>query len=104
MRFTLFACILLVFSGCATVTREQAVLTAKRELARRHCILPPNYTVDVEEGVFQAEFEPPRPLWGVHFYAPTHHATNELYTVLINRQTGAVDDFSDIRRTVPSRM
>jgi hypothetical protein len=79
------------------------VITAKRELARRHCILPLNYTVEVGVGVFQAEFESPRPLWEVNFYAPSRHAKNELYTVLINRRTGAVDDFSDIRRTVPSQ-
>jgi hypothetical protein len=90
--------------GCAGVTREQALATATRELARRHCTLPPNHTVVVGEGVFQAEFERARPLWGVHFYVPTAHGPRELVTVLIDRRSGAVDTFSDIRRTVPSRI
>ena len=91
-------------SGCASVTREQALVTAKREIVRRHCVLPSGYTVVVDAGVFQAEFESPRPLWWVTFYAPSHHGRRELYTVLINQRTGEVDTFSDIRRTVPSRI
>jgi hypothetical protein len=90
--------------GCAGVTREQALATAKQEVARRHCTLPRNYTVDVEPGIFQAEFERPRPLWGVHFCVPTAHGPRELVTVLIDRRSGAVDTFSDGRRTVPSRI
>ena len=104
VRCALLACILVVCSGCAAVTREQALTTAKRELTRRHCILPPNYTVLVGEGVFQAEFGSPRPLWEVQFSAPTRRGTKALYVVLINRRSGAVDMFSDIRQTVPSRM
>ena len=101
VRFTLLACILIIYSGCAAVTREQAVITANRELTRRHCILPANYTVHVGEGVFQAEFESPRPLWEVQFSDPTGHGARDLYVVLINRRSGAVDTFSDISRIVP---
>jgi hypothetical protein len=104
VRRALVACILVACTGCAAVTREQALTTAKRELARRHCMLPPNYTVVVGEGVFQAEFGSPRPLWEVQFSAPTRRGTKALYVVLISRQSGAVDTFSDIRQTVPSRM
>lgn len=89
--------------GCAEVTREQAIAAAKDELVRRRCSLPKKYTVNVEEGVYKAEMiEPPRPLWEVDFYAPRARAP--LYTVLINRRTGAVDDFMDSRREIPSRI
>jgi hypothetical protein len=101
--FVLLGCILALCAGCASVSRDQALSTAKGELTRRHCLLPPNYTVLVGEGVFQAEFGSPRPLWEVEFSAQTRHGKTPLYVVLINRRSGAVDMFSDISRTVPSR-
>jgi hypothetical protein len=78
------------------------VAIAHRELARQHRVLPSNYTVSAEEGVFQSEIDPPQPLWGVTFYTPTRHGRRELYTVVIDRRAGAVRIFSDPRDTVPS--
>ena len=94
----------ILFVGCAGVSRDTAVASAKRELARRHCTLPAHYAVDVGEGVSQAELDRPLPLWEVSFYAPSRDGRRELYVVLVNRRTGAVFDFSDPRRTVPSRI
>jgi hypothetical protein len=97
VRFTLVAYTLLLCSSCA-VTREQALITAKGELTRRHCVLPPDYTVLVGEGVFSPEVGSARRLWEVEFSAPTRRGRKKLYVVLIDRRTGAVDTFSGISR------
>jgi hypothetical protein len=93
----------MLFAGCAGITREHAVTSAKTELVRRHCRLPAGYSVDVGEGVYQAELDRPLPIWEVAFYASSRHG-RALYVVLVNRRTGAVFDFSDPRRSVPSRI
>jgi len=93
----------MLIAGCAGVTREHAVISAKAELARRHCTLPTGYAVDVDEGVYQAELDRPLPIWEIAFYTSSRHG-RALYVVLVDRRTGAVFDFSDPRRSIPSRI
>jgi hypothetical protein len=97
----LLVCFCFVATGCAGVTREEAIAIAHREVARQHRVLPAKYSVDVEEGVFQSEIAPPEPLWEVTFSQRSPRGPQEIYTVMIDRRAGAVRIFSDPRDTVP---
>ena len=89
--------------GCAA-TRERAVAIAAREVASRKLPLPANYTVRVEQGFANFEFQRPYNIWVVEFRAPGR--TEPLYSVFVDQRNGSINDFTDYRhrRTVPSRI
>lgn len=89
--------------GCAA-TRERAVAVAAGELANRKLPLPANYTVHVEEGFANFEFQRPYNIWVVEFRVPGRK--EPLYSFFIDQRNGTIDDFTDYRRrrTAPSRI
>ena len=109
--FGFFTC-----TSCAMISREEARATATRELQRRHCPLPRDYTarvsdqplrtgaytIQVSEYVRKVIDPPHRTLWEVTFYSPSRFKPlREIYGILVNARTGKVEDFVDLRHRVP---
>ncbi len=92
----------LVCWGCA-VTREQAVASATREVARRHLPLPKHYTVEVKDSMAFDEVNPGYPIYVVTFSAPGNRTQKRLYQLNVDRRSGTIDDMSDLRDAVPLR-
>ena len=85
------------------ISREDAIAAAKKELERRHRLLPAGYMITVEEDVIDQE---PGliPIYQVTFSAGAKGATRVLYGVSVNRHSGATEDFFDERDYRPANV
>jgi hypothetical protein len=82
--------------------REKLVLTATRELSRRHLPLPKQYRVDIGEGTIGNELEPNREIWTVHFRLMYRGKEQSVYKIFIDKRSGKIDYVFDTRKMIPS--
>jgi hypothetical protein len=78
-----------------SITAENAVRVAKRELSRRKLLLPSGYNTRVVDTFFFAESGPNRRLFVVSFGTGTGSSRVTLYEVAIDPRSGVVDNVSD---------
>lgn len=112
-KLTLITAFLLL-AGCAgtyqqsarTKELDQAALIqlAKDELGRRGLELPRIYEVEFENGEIGNEIGPPRPIYSVAFLFLYRGHKRAVYTVFIDKRSHKIDQVSDYRATVPSRV
>lgn len=110
MKLVLFALVALTAS-CSTYSKQshqtgirdqEAINSAKAEIARRKLTLPDGSIAKVSEGTVIVEVDAEVPIYVVAFYAPGHRRSNPLYQVSINRRTGTIEDFTDSRTLIPA--
>ncbi len=73
---------------------------AKQEIDRRELPLPGNWKAQVRDSFVDYEFQPARAIFAVTFYAVINGKRKDLYEVNIDKQSGKVEDFLDVRRAV----
>jgi hypothetical protein len=80
------------------ISREKLIWTAKVELKRRNLPLPRDYRVVVENGKVTNEVDAsPREVYGVWFSVSHRGNVRALYSVLIDKRSGMIDQVSDLR-------
>jgi hypothetical protein len=91
----------------AETSAQTAVRIAKAELSRRGFGLPPKYNVDVKDTFDFFEFKKERrmkrdrPIYVVVFRGTGRGATSEhLFQVSIDKESGRVSDFLDMRSLI----
>jgi hypothetical protein len=94
MKLAFLAAMALLCVGCS-ITREEAVSIATREVTRRNLPLPKGYVTAVTPSQNIVEFEPTRPIWEVTFSLPG--AKKPLYDVTIDQYNRAIETFLDYR-------
>ena len=82
-------------SGGGAIGRDEAINTARAEIARRHIRLPLGIRTSVIKDEIILEFMPEIPIYAVSFYAPDPRRSIPLYRVFVRRDTGKVYDFID---------
>jgi hypothetical protein len=76
--------------------REKVIRIAKQELERRNLALPDRYDVVVENGKITNEIDNlPREVYGVWFLRRGNRGA--VYSVLIDKRSGKIDQVSDLR-------
>ena len=104
----------LFVAGCAGTDRQSGrtreldraaiIQLAKDELSRRGLELPHFYEVEFENGEIGNEIGPPRPIYSVSFLFVYRGHKRAVYTVFIDKRSHKIDQVSDYRATVPSRV
>jgi hypothetical protein len=77
-------------SSCAGVTRGDAARIAKREISKRHYPIPRECGVHVWDYPVISDIEHPQTHWGVVYYISTGNEERSVYTVVVNRYSGAI--------------
>jgi len=104
----------LLLAGCAGTDRQTArtkeldraalIQLARNELGRRGLDLPRFYEIEFENGEIGNEIGPPRPIYSVSFLFVYRGHKRAVYTVFIDKRSHKIDQVSDYRATVPSRV
>ena len=85
----------------SSVSANSAKDLAKQEIGRRGLPLPSNWQAEVRNSFVDNEFKPSRAIFAVSFYVVTKNKRKGLYEVNINKRSGKVEDFLDVRKAVP---
>ncbi len=90
----------ILISGCCTyITKQDAIRIAKEEIKRRSFPLPAVYVVDATRATPITESGPEVPLYMVTFNQPDRSPTDTLYEIDVNRCTGKIEAFGDLRKS-----
>ncbi len=85
------------------ITKQEAISIAHAELAKRKLQKPAGARVEVEDSVATVEFGPSRPTYLVSFRVGRPSPRSALYSMSVDRASGQVDGFIDIRDSIPVR-
>jgi hypothetical protein len=105
MRTCIFAATFAVLlSGCCSfISKENAIKSATAEINRRHLTLPRDYTVGAKITNSVPESGPEIPLYVVSFNR-TDSSSATLYEINVNRCTGEIQAFGDLRNSPVLRL
>jgi hypothetical protein len=84
---------------CASITKEDAIQIAKREISRRNIGLPEQYTVDAARGTIVTESGPDIPVYDVSFEIPRGSKQTPFCDVELDPCNGTVRRVGDFRNT-----
>lgn len=109
LRSALVLASMLVSTGCASlpdistvhqpnaISSEGAVRIAKEEIRKRGLVIKSDWIAKVEDTLVEHEFVPPRPIFTVSFYRERSGARSAIYRMNIDKRSGKVEDFIDMR-------
>jgi len=86
-----------------SVSPEKARNLAGEEVKRRGLLLPAEWQAQVRDSFVDYEFRRSRAIFAVTIYAVSDGKRKNLYEVNIDKQTGKIEDFLDVRKAVPNR-
>jgi hypothetical protein len=89
-------------AGLSRIEEQRAITIANREMIRRKITLPDETVTSVEPGRINVEVGPDIPIYAVKFYMRNKPKSRPLYIIGVNRQTGAIEDFTDTQRLIPA--
>ena len=85
----------------ASITSETARNLAKQEVNRRGLPLPKDCQEQVRNLFADYASRPAQPIFAVTIFSVVAGTRKNLYAVSINKQTGKVEDFLDMRKAEP---
>lgn len=115
LRMALVVASMLVSTGCAShldisrvqqedvISSEIALRIAKEEIRKRGLAIKRDWIAKVEDSLVEHEFVPPRPIFTVSFYRERLGVRSAIYRMNIDKQSGSVEDFIDMRTVVAIR-
>ena len=85
----------------SSLDNRDATNSARKEIDRRGLPLPTNWRALVRDSFVDYEFRPSRAIFAVTFYVVVKGKRKDLYEVNIDKQSGKIEDFLDVRKAVP---
>jgi hypothetical protein len=115
LRIALVLASILVATGCAsrpdvlkvhqqdTISSTAAIRIAREEIRKRGLVIKTDWIARVEDSLVEHEFVPPRPIFTVSFYRERSRARSAIYRMNVDKHSGKVEDFIDMRTVVAIR-